>query len=160
MAEKQQEALMLESILGLLGTSDEDDEFCRFVVDAHLELDEETASAPYWENPSLGLSLLSEDGHISTAHLFAEGREGFAQYPAELPGGVTFTSTREDVRGAFGPADKSGTSPGGGLEGRDGDWDLYEFDDHSVHFLFHRENGVVDLVTLMIFSKSPTRGDV
>jgi hypothetical protein len=102
------------------------------------------------------LIKLSHDGIIRTIFLMGEGKDGFAQFRGELPGGVTFAATRPDVLRRFGPP---AYFRNGGKVGPFEVGDLLRFDlpTYSVHFQFRRDGTGTELVTIMTAEAVPGR---
>ena len=102
------------------------------------------------------LVKLSGDGEILAIFLMSEGKDGFAQFKGDLPGGFTFQATAPEVLKALGaPA----FSQAGGRFGNFDVGQLMRFDRpaHSVHFQFRPDGEGIALVTLMIAAAVPGR---
>jgi hypothetical protein len=103
----------------------------------------------YWENPRGGISVKSDDGIVTCIFLHAWGKDDFAQFPGPLPAGLTFDAGQEEVRRAFGEAQKSG---GPGKMPRvfnHAGWDRFEVGNFLIHFTYRAVDRRIELVTLM-----------
>jgi hypothetical protein len=111
----------------------------------------------YLANEADGLRLkLAGDGTILTIFLMGEGKDGYTQFRGELPGGLTFGSTRVDALRTFGApayfraAGKLGSFQVG---------ELMRFDrpTHSLHLQFRADGAGIELVTVMSAAAVPGR---
>lgn len=111
-----------------------------------------------------GVSLaLDQEGRVETIFLHSQGHEGYAEYRAALPHGLSFDDDHQDVVARLGKP----TWTGGGQHrvpfGFVADWIKYGFPNHSVHVQFVPEGartpraGRIELVTLMTPSADPHR---
>jgi hypothetical protein len=105
----------------------------------------------YGEAPSLGLSFVFDDGgRVDTVHLHAEGHDGYAAYHGEMPLGVRFGASRDDVHAARGAPATSGSVPPIAQPGPDRTWDRFDLADMQLNVQYSGA-GAVHLVTLMRF---------
>ena len=88
------------------------------------------------------------DRVVETIFLKRFGRDGYAQYAGELPGGIKFGDTPERIRSALGNPTRCGASKSTG-RGRYEGWDRYDYPRHRVHFSY-AEDGRLDLIMLML----------
>jgi len=136
----------IASLLEVLGTSVKGPLMERLIADHALIGPNDDG---YWENSRAGISLLAEDGLVDTIFLHAFGKDDFMEFPGPLPAGLTFESRRTDVRHAFGtPESSGGPDKVTNVYSHDG-WDRYAVGARFIHFSYRRNDGRIDLVTLM-----------
>ncbi|WP_420138731.1 hypothetical protein [Sphingomonas sp.] len=103
------------------------------------------------EQPDRGLGLAVDSAGICTAvYFYGAGREaGYQQYAGSLPEGLSFASTRAEVRAALGePVAHRDT--GGFLPPlRHYPWDWFVYDGIKLHFEYDDSLSRVQLVTAM-----------
>ena len=124
----------------------------------HVEdLGPEEEPVRYLSNEADGLRLkLSNDGTIRTIFLMSEGKDGFSQFRGELPGGLSFRSTRVEALKTFGaPAYFRASGKFGPFQVGE----LLRFDrpTHSLHLQFRPDGAGLELVTLMSAEGVPGR---
>ena len=103
----------------------------------------------YWENARAGMSVGSEAGVVTAIFLHGFGKDGFAQFPGPLPGGLKFEAHQEDVRRAFGNPESSGGPAKLPGAFNHGGWDRYAVGASFVHFTYRADDERIELVTLM-----------
>ena len=92
-----------------------------------------------WQNPEWILNSII---------LFAEGVDGFRQFPDLIEGVISLPAIRLQVREALGNPSLLG---GGAQKTTTADyhWDRYDRDNYSIRFDFHSEHGGIRAATLM-----------
>jgi hypothetical protein len=105
--------------------------------------------SPYLNAKSAGISFaLEKDGAVRTVFFYSQGFEDFAQYAGPLPAGLTFASSRAEVRAALGGPSMSGEPGGVGLMAIEYGFDRFENDNRYVHFQYTKGDNTVLLVTI------------
>jgi hypothetical protein len=150
----------LHEILGRTATSPEATEVLGAYpnLKVHVEdLGPDEEPVRYLSNEADGLRLkLSSDGTIRTIFLMSEGKEGFSQYRGELPGGLSFSSTRVEALKTFGaPAYFRASGKLGSF--KVGELMRFDRPGHSVHFQFRPDGAGIEMVTLMVAEAVPGR---
>ena len=108
------------------------------IPDRPPEGDPDYALSRYVELPERGCSILIDWNDVATCVQFYGGGKdaAYQQYRGELPLGLTFDSSRDDVRRALGQPLRY--NDGGGLlpilKTRMNAWDLFSFESHKLHF--------------------------
>ena len=152
----------LVEILGKAPTSPEATEILRKYPNLRLQVDEGEADndedpVRYLRSDGDGLLIkLSAEGEIVTIFLMSEGKDGFSEFPHQLPGGLTFESTARDA------LKKLGAPAYSRAPGRVGSYEMgellrFDWPAHSVHFQFRPGDGGIDLVTIMVARAVPGR---
>ena len=85
-----------------------------------------------WNNP---------DWTLTSITLFAEGIDGFSQFPDLIEGVISLPATQAHVRAAFGKPSR--TRAGGNP------WDEYDRELYSVRFDFNSKHGLIRTATLI-----------
>jgi hypothetical protein len=106
--------------------------------------------SPYLNAKPAGISFaLNRDHSVQSIFLYAEGVEGFAQYSAgDLPGDVSYKSTRAAVRAALGEPAMSAEAGGVGLMAIEFAFDRFEDGVHYVRFEYWPDDAGIRLVTI------------
>jgi hypothetical protein len=105
--------------------------------------------SPYLYGKAVGIQFaLNRDHTVRAAFLHAEGVEDFAQYPGTLPGGLSFTSSRADVRAALGEPVFNGDAGGVGLMAIEHSFDRFEEGPHYLRFEYLAGNMSIRMVTV------------
>ena len=89
---------------------------------------------------------------LIAVHLYGEDVEGFRGFEGELPGGIRFRTSSEDVRARLGTPSKSG---GGNIDfGKTWPfWDRYTFPECAVRIQYGGERHTLDVLTVMSLSE-------
>jgi hypothetical protein len=107
----------------------------------------------YIEIPSIGVSMVLPDGETVTAiHLHAENHEGYSQYQGEIPTGILFSMSREQVRKILGAPIQYSDGRKVLLLGERPAWDAYIINDLKIHFEYAENTDSIGLVTLSTMS--------
>ncbi|MDP9191377.1 MAG: hypothetical protein M3P06_06725 [Acidobacteriota bacterium] len=112
----------------------------------------------YFVAPEFGVQVATNGlGVVETVWL-SSGRDdpGFEMFSGELFDGLTFSSSRDDVRARFGSPSTTGTGDGVLSPHPKIDWDRYDSDRYSVHFEYFAVGLLLRRVTLMAPSTVPT----
>ncbi len=105
--------------------------------------------SPYLNGRANGIAFaLTADHRIKAIFLYAHGVEDFAQYAGALPAGLSFTSSRADVRTAMGAPALSGDAGGTGLFAIEHSFDRFEADGFYIRFEYEARDAAVRLVTI------------
>lgn len=113
-----------------------------------LGLREQVGSRVSVELPSLGISVGTDlDGAINVVHLYADGVDGYSQFPLRFRG-IGMDSSKERVRQALAPALEQGEGSSDGNLPPSGGWDVYRVGGVRVHIEFFRNVDKIRLVTL------------
>lgn len=150
----------LHEILGRVPTSPEATEVLATYPNLRVHVEElgpEEEPVRYLSNEGDGLRMrLSSEGTILTIFLMSEGKDGFSQYRGELPGGLSFDSTRAEALKTFGaPAYFRASGKLGSF--RVGELMRFDWPTHSLHLQFRPEGVGIELVTLMSAEAVPGR---
>ncbi len=104
--------------------------------------------SPYLYGRAAGIQFaLNPDHSVRAAFLHAEGVEDFAQYAGALPGNISFSNTRADVRAAIGEPVFSGEAGGVGLMAIEHSFDRFESGCHYLRFEYRAGDASIRLVT-------------
>jgi hypothetical protein len=105
--------------------------------------------SPYLNAKPAGMSFALTKKHaVKAVFLYASSIEGFEQYAGGLPVGLTFSSTRDDVKSKIGEAVFSGEAGGIGLMAIEHSFDRFEHGSHYLRFEYMPGNGSIRLVTI------------
>jgi hypothetical protein len=110
-----------------------------------------------YDYPSKGvLVYVNEQDTVVTIFLYPAGVDGYSESVFSLPGSLSFTQIRSEVRGAFGSPQTSGITKAGQP------WDRFEFPRYALHLEYDGTTGTIRQVTLMaslpeILSERPSR---
>ncbi len=106
--------------------------------------------SPYLNAKAAGISFgLNDDHSVRAVFLYAKGIEGFSAYVAlPLPAGLTFDSTRSDVRGALGDPALMADAGGAGLMAIDFAFDRFEDGLRYLRFEYAPDVAGIRLVTI------------
>jgi hypothetical protein len=103
----------------------------------------------YLSVPDIGTSFAAGlDGQIDSVFLHSACHEGHSQYPFQLPEGLSFSDSRDTVRGRLGEPVATG-GPVSFVQGsiNCAGWDRFARPTHSIHVQY-ADHGI-ELVTLM-----------
>ena len=143
----------LQPLIELLGLAETSPSFAEAAARLGLVPDRDEDRTD-WESPTLGISLVATDSIIDTVFLCG-GDDTYARYTGELPDGLSFDSTRLDIRAALGQPDKEG-GPMQVCEGvENAGWDRYHAGSFFLHFTYAETTGTVELITLLLPSRAP-----
>jgi hypothetical protein len=81
-------------------------------------------------------------------HLYSDGHEGFSQYAGPLPGGISFSTDRAEVRRRLGVPDRSGEETVMPILGKMPPWDTFHVDNLRVHVEYTPGVKSIRLVTV------------
>jgi hypothetical protein len=105
---------------------------------------------------AIGLEVcLSSDSIVETVFLHGWGHERFAQYSGPLPEGLTFASSRKEVRTVFGRPSSSADEQVLEYLGPIGAWDRYDLPAAHLHFQYRMSEPGIVLITLMARGTAP-----
>jgi hypothetical protein len=127
------------------------DVYAQLFDGARIEL---MGESPYLNAKGAGVSFALDGDDpaavVRTVFLYSHGVENFAQYAADpLPAGLSFASSRADVRRSLGQPVQSGdASSGVGLIAIEFSFDRFESDELYLRFEYHPGDGAVRLVTI------------
>ena len=107
------------------------------------------AESPYLyaNHAGIQMALTKRTFLVTAIFLFAEGVEGARQYQGDTPGGLSFASTRADVRALFGEPSMVMDAGGEGIMVIAQSFDRYEDEAHYFRVEYF-EGGGVRLMTL------------
>jgi hypothetical protein len=98
----------------------------------------------------LGISLvLPNNENVGAVHLYSGGYDGFREYLGVIPGDVTFQSSRQDIRAAFGDPDVCGEAKHVEPLGIVPPWDRFTSKDLWLHFTYSSDCRSIQLITIM-----------
>jgi hypothetical protein len=101
----------------------------------------------YANHAGIQLALTKETFLVEAIFLFAQGVEKNKQYQGEMPAGVPFTATREEVRAMLGQPVMGMDASGEGLMAIEYSFDRYENDAHYFRVEYF-ETGSIRFITL------------
>jgi hypothetical protein len=105
--------------------------------------------SPYLNAKSAGLSFaLNDDRTVRAVFLYSQGVERFQQYTDPLPAGLSFTSSRAEVRRALGKPVLSGEVGGVGIFAIEFSFDRFEAGDHYLRFEYRSGGEAIRLITI------------
>ncbi|WP_404424958.1 hypothetical protein [Nibricoccus sp. IMCC34717] len=116
-----------------------------------LEYCEQGVSLVFTEGGMLGVkdSSFAKDLFLTGVHFYSAGRDGYNQYEGELPNGIAFGQTRDEVLKKLGPPAESG---GGGtskvLNRSIPHWVKYTQDNNIILHAEFGANEGLELITL------------
>jgi hypothetical protein len=96
----------------------------------------------------MGISLVLDNRTVSAVHLYSDGHEGFSQYAGPLPGGISFSTDRAEVRRRLGVPDRSGEETVMPILGKMPPWDTFHVDNLRVHVEYTPGVKSIRLVTV------------
>lgn len=101
----------------------------------------------YLEVPTEGFTFtLNSELAVQNIFLYADGVEGFSQYPQPLPGGLLFSMSRSDVREHLGEPQRIGDPIEAGPIPFA--WDRYESVQAYFHLRYTNDNQQIQLITI------------
>jgi hypothetical protein len=110
---------------------------------------EKIVDQSYVSFPDLGISLvLPDDEVVSAVHLYSDQHDGFSGYAGELPNGLSFGMTKDEVRATFGDPDQSGPARDIHPFGMSPAWDSFVSDGRRIHVEYQLEGSGIRLVTI------------
>ncbi len=146
---------MYDEMVRLLGKQVKDPEIAKFFSGLGDQPDVEDLEDFYYEFKKKGITFVfNSDLFLEAIQLFPEGKDGFTQYNDDLPAGINFTSSRDGVRAKLGEPTESGGGDDIPIFGRSLNWDLYEYDTHTLHFEFTAGDLGISLITLGVKTSS------
>ena len=101
----------------------------------------------YANHAGIQMALTKRIFLVTAIFLFAEGVEGARQYQGDTPGGLSFASTRADVRAVLGAPSMAMDAGGEGIMAIAHSFDRYEDEAHYFRVEYF-EGGGVRLMTL------------
>jgi hypothetical protein len=106
--------------------------------------------SPYINGRDAGIAFaLNEKNEIRAIFLYAEGVEDFCQYQADLPAGLSFFSSRAEVRASMGIAPSfSGEAGGEGIFAIEHSYDRFENEAFYIRFEYYAGDANIRLVTM------------
>jgi len=113
------------------------------------DLEEGEPPQGFLKAPASGYALKWQAGRITSAFLYVVPADGCQSFTGVLPGGLTGVSTRQDVRGRFGVAERSGEATSLPFLGRQGAWDRFRVGPVCVHFQYTEPDERIQQITLM-----------
>jgi hypothetical protein len=90
----------------------------------------------------------AKDKTITAIFLFSDGVETYQAFEDTLPGEMTFTSSRTDVRVAFGQPQFSGEVSGEGIMAIEFSFDRYESESTYIRFEYLADDAALRMITL------------
>lgn len=103
----------------------------------------------YVELLGLGVSMVLPDGEtIATVQLHGEGNEGYSRFSGEIPAGISFAMSRDQVRNLLGFPVQSGDGGHVVLLGHRPAWDAYKIDEQRLHIEYSDDNESIGLITV------------
>ena len=152
--------MKLHEILGKTATSPEATEVLAGYPNLRVHVEDlgpDEEPVRYLSNEADGLRLkLSGDGTIRTIFLMSEGKDGFSQFRGDLPGGLSFASTRADALRTLGaPAYFRASGKVGPY--RVGELLRFDRPTHSLHLQFRADGSGIEMVTVMSAEAVPGR---
>jgi hypothetical protein len=103
----------------------------------------------YANHAGIQLALTKKTFLIEAIFLFAQDVEKNEQYQGEIPAGIPFTATREEVRAVLGQPVMGMDASGEGLLAIEYSFDRYENDAHYFRVEYYQTGGI-RLITLGI----------
>lgn len=95
-----------------------------------------------------GVSMvLSEGGAVHTIQFHAEGHDGYAGFPLELPAGLSFAMSRTRARQLLGEPTVSGEAMTLPFLGMKPAWDVFHLHDRRVHVEYDATASGIQLVS-------------
>jgi hypothetical protein len=109
------------------------------------------------ECPHLGLAILIDERDIVTCVQFVNDgvMETYRRYAGDLPNGLSFDSTRSDVREALGVPTESREGGPAFLGIKRRPWDWFNHEGRKLHFEYQDGCGAVRMVSVM---RLPSKG--
>jgi hypothetical protein len=107
----------------------------------------------YLEIPLLGISMVLPDGEITSAvHLHSFGHDGYSEFQGEIPAGIVFAMSRDEVRSRLGNPVECGDGGRVLLLGPRPAWDAYVVDGQRLHLEYAEDKRSIRLVTISAFT--------
>ena len=152
-------SLSTEQFERLVGAEPTSPRFADFVTNLGTppQVEHFDGGRTYYSFPNLGISFVFDNDRLTAAQLFAAGTDaGTSQFQGPLPGGISFTDSRDAVANKLGKPRKS-------VEGRDDarsfvrmePWAQYAVGAISVHVTFAMDAKSVRLVSLQAAGPRP-----
>src|SRR5262245_46324672 len=89
----------------LLGAKPEGEKFERLLAEFKLSSREDYGGVPWYENDELGVSVSILQSRINSIQFFSSENPYFKGFPGQLPLGLSFEMTRDEVRKRLGDPD-------------------------------------------------------
>ena len=134
-------------LFALIGTGESSAAFLEARRRFGLQRDTVRESA-YWEAPTRGIAFSLEQGRIDTVFLFGNGKDGFDDFCGALIPGLSFGSTKEQIRDAIGDPMDTGEALELGEAIRHGGWDAYVLGTKRLHLTYAADTMRLTLITL------------
>ena len=107
------------------------------------------AGFSYLNSLTNGISFsLDRKKRIDTVFLYGGGFEKFDRFTGDLPGGLTFDTSRGDVRRLHGEPHQVGEIGGVGIMHNDTAFDTYTSEVHYVRITYNPSESAIHLITL------------
>lgn len=103
----------------------------------------------YVELLDLGVSMVLPDGEtIAAVQLHDENHEGYSRFSGEIPAGISFVMSRQQVRNLLGLPVQSGDGGHVVMLGHRPAWDAYKIDEQRLHIEYSDDNESIGLITV------------
>lgn len=151
----------LESLMGLVGrpvtAADVQSLIAAdgLIASTEPDLEEGELARSYLSCPIGGYLLSHSGGRVNTLFVFLVPTDEYRAFSAQLIAGLSSSSSREDVRLAFGLPARSGESQTLPILGRKGAWDRYDQRSLCIHFEYTEPEERVRQITVMTADTAP-----
>jgi len=125
------------------------------VASSDPELEEGEPVRSNLSGPAAGYELLCRAGRVDSAFIFVVPSQGYTPFAGSLPGGLSASDTRQDVRRRFGMPERSGDAFTHRILGRQGAWDRFAVGPLCVHFRYIDTGERIGQVTIMLAESAP-----
>ena|ERR1044072_4904690 len=145
---------MYETIISILGKNLNDAEVTNFLSSIGDKPETLGVDITYYIYKKKGLSLVFDENLLlSSAQLYPQGVDGYDEYKGDLPPGITFHTSRAEVRAKYGIPAASGGGEVLPILGMTRHWDRFELETHTLHLEYQIGDESLSLITLGAKSK-------
>jgi hypothetical protein len=110
---------------------------------------ETMGESPYLNGRDAGIELcLTKKHKVQAIHLYSGKLEGFCRFAGPYPSGLSFTSSRAQIRAVLGEPFMSMEAGGAGITAIERSFDRYENEQFYIRFQYEVGDGAVRLITL------------
>ena len=144
----------MDKLLKLIDKHLEEPEVVRFFNDYSLQF-EYDEDEYYISFTDVGLEFIADNAKRITTVFISSLSKGAIKEYSPIKEGVSFRSTRSEVRNVMGSPTSSGNPLADTILEPTGGYDRYDNNQHAIHFEYNSENNTISLITLMSINDAP-----